>query len=47
MSVYTPLQRDVLEAFLAPYRLGRLKAFRGIAEGTENSNFFVSLEAGE
>ena len=47
MSVYTPLQRDVLEAFLAPYRLGRLKAFRGITEGTENSNFFVSLEAGE
>ncbi|MBF7728817.1 homoserine kinase [Pseudomonas sp. N040] len=47
MSVYTPLERAELEAFLAPYGLGRLKDFQGIAEGTENSNFFVSLEAGE
>ncbi len=47
MSVFTPLQRDELEAFVAPYGLGRLLAFEGIAAGTENSNFFVSLEAGE
>ncbi|TXH95814.1 MAG: homoserine kinase [Pseudomonas sp.] len=47
MSVFTPLERHELEAFLAPYGLGRLKGFQGIAAGTENSNFFVSLEAGE
>ncbi|MBD9413421.1 homoserine kinase [Pseudomonas sp. PDM16] len=47
MSVFTPLERHELEAFLAPYGLGRLKDFQGIAAGTENSNFFVSLEGGE
>lgn len=47
MSVFTPLERHELEAFLAPYGLGRLKSFAGISAGTENSNFFVSLEAGE
>lgn len=47
MSVFTPLTRDQLEPFLAPYRLGRLRAFEGIAAGSENSNFFVSLDGGE
>ncbi|CAD5107413.1 homoserine kinase [Zestomonas carbonaria] len=47
MSVFTPLERHELETFLAPYGLGRLKDFQGIAAGTENSNFFVSLEGGE
>ncbi|MNO80060.1 Homoserine kinase [compost metagenome] len=47
MSVFTPLERPVLEEFLAPYGLGRLTDFRGIAEGSENSNFFISLEQGE
>jgi homoserine kinase type II len=47
MSVFTPLERPELEAFLAPYELGRLRDFQGIAAGSENSNFFVSLERGE
>lgn len=47
MSVFTPLQRHELEAFLVPYGLGRLLDFAGIAAGAENSNFFVSLERGE
>jgi len=47
MSVFTPLERHELEAFLAPYGLGRLRDFQGIAAGSENSNFFVSLEQGE
>jgi homoserine kinase type II len=47
MSVFTPLQREELEAFLAPYQLGRLRDFQGIAAGSENSNFFVSMEQGE
>lgn len=47
MSVFTPLSRPELETFLAPYGLGRLRDFQGIAAGTENSNFFISLEQGE
>ena len=47
MSVFTPLQRAQLETFLAPYDLGRLLDFQGIEAGSENSNFFVSLERGE
>lgn len=47
MSVFTPLTRPELEHFLAPYGLGRLRDFQGIAAGTENSNFFISLEQGE
>ncbi|WP_438279802.1 homoserine kinase [Pseudomonas alabamensis] len=47
MSVFTPLTRPQLETFLAPYGLGRLLDFQGIAAGTENSNFFISLEQGE
>jgi homoserine kinase type II len=47
MSVFTPLERHQLEVFLAPYGLGRLRDFQGIAAGSENSNFFVSLEQGE
>ena len=47
MSVFTPLERHELEVFLAPYGLGRLRDFQGIAARSENSNFFVSLEQGE
>ncbi|MGV8842201.1 MAG: homoserine kinase [Pseudomonas sp.] len=47
MSVFTPLERGELSVFLAPYNLGRLLDFQGIAAGSENSNFFVSLEQGE
>jgi homoserine kinase type II len=47
MSVFTPLERPELEAFLAPYGLGRLVDFQGIAAGSENTNFFISLEQGE
>ena len=37
MSVFTPLQREELEAFLAPYGLGRLRDFEGIAAGSGSS----------
>jgi homoserine kinase type II len=47
MSVFTPLTRPQLETFLEPYGLGHLRDFQGIAAGTENSNFFISLEQGE
>ncbi|WP_268798647.1 homoserine kinase [Pseudomonas huanghezhanensis] len=47
MSVFTPLARPELEAFLAPYGLGHLRDFQGIAAGSENTNFFISMEKGE
>ena len=47
MSVFTPLARPELETFLAPYGLGRLLDFQGIAAGSENTNFFISMEKGE
>lgn len=47
MSVFTPLERDELAEFVARYPLGRLRDFSGIAAGSENSNFFVSLEQAE
>jgi homoserine kinase type II len=47
MSVFTPLTGAELETFIAPYALGRLKHFEGISGGAENSNFHLSLEAGE
>lgn len=47
MSVFTPLARPELEPFLAPYGLGHLRDFQGIAAGSENTNYFISLEQGE
>lgn len=47
MSVFTPLTRPELEDFLAPYGLGHLRDYQGIAAGSENTNFFISLEQGE
>ncbi len=39
MAVYTEVTDDALAAFLAEYDIGGAVAFRGIAEGVENSNF--------
>ncbi|MDH5218938.1 MAG: homoserine kinase, partial [Gammaproteobacteria bacterium] len=47
MSVYTSVSTDQLKAFLSNYHVGDLKAFRGIAEGVENTNYRVSCTAGE
>ena len=46
MAVYTDITDQALEAFLAQYELGRPLAFKGIAEGVENSNFLLETEAG-
>lgn len=46
MAVYTDVSPEELEAFLATYDLGRLRAFKGIAEGVENSNYLLQTEAG-
>ncbi|TBU96539.1 homoserine kinase [Stutzerimonas kirkiae] len=47
MSVFTQPARGELEDFLRDYPLGRLRDVQPIEGGTENSNFFVSLERGE
>ncbi len=47
MSVFTPVSESELRAFLAQYDQGELRDYRGIEEGIENSNFFVSTTAGE
>jgi homoserine kinase type II len=46
VAVYTDLTDEELEALLARYDLGRPRAFKGVAEGVENSNFFLETEAG-
>jgi homoserine kinase type II len=47
MAVYTEVTDEALRAFLADYPLGELRAFRGIAEGVENSNFALQTGAGD
>lgn len=39
MAVYTEVTDDALAAFLTEYDIGTIVAFRGIAEGVENSNY--------
>jgi homoserine kinase type II len=39
MAVYTEVTDEALAAFLAEYDIGSMVAFRGIAEGVENSNY--------
>jgi homoserine kinase type II len=47
MAVYTEVSDDALGAFLAEYDIGHLVAFRGIAEGVENSNFSLRTTVGD
>jgi len=47
MAVYTEVTDEALTAFLAGYDIGTLIAFRGIAEGVENSNFSLRTTAGD
>ena len=46
MAVYTDVSDTELAAFLSAYELGSVLAFKGIAEGVENSNFFLKTERG-
>ena len=47
MAVYTEVSDEALRAFLGDYDLGELLAFRGIAEGVENSNYALRTTAGD
>jgi homoserine kinase type II len=46
MAVYTDVTADDLSEFLNGYDIGELLAYKGIAEGVENSNFLVHTSAG-
>jgi len=46
MAVYTEVSDEALDAFLAPYDLGTILAFKGIAEGVENTNYLLQAEKG-
>jgi homoserine kinase type II len=46
MAVYTDVAAEDLGAFLGGYDLGELLAYKGIAEGVENSNFLLHTSRG-
>jgi len=46
MAVYTDVAEGELGAFLEHYPVGDLLSYKGIAEGTENSNFLLHTTAG-
>lgn len=41
MSVYTAIEHDELERFLAGFPVGELVTYQGITAGIENTNYFV------
>ena len=45
MAVYTDINETELAAFLEGYEIGHLLSYKGIAEGTENSNFLIHTTA--
>lgn len=46
MAVYTQVSDAALAAFLADYEIGDAVSFKGIAEGVENSNYFLETTQG-
>ncbi len=47
MAVYTEVTDEALAAFLRQYEIGTMVAFRGIAEGVENSNYALRTTTGD
>jgi len=46
MAVYTDVSFEDLHAFLAGYDIGEPHVFKGIAEGVENSNYYLQTARG-
>src|SRR5581483_9240550 len=46
MAVYTEVSAEELERLLASYAIGSALSFKGIAEGVENSNFYLHTDTG-
>lgn len=47
MAVYTDISETELTELLAEYEIGELRSYRGIAEGSENSNYVLHTGGGE
>src|SRR6185437_5229498 len=47
MSVFTPVSEDEARALLEHYALGELERLEGIAQGVENTNYFLTTTTGE
>jgi homoserine kinase type II len=47
MAVYTEVTDEALADFLSDYDIGTMVAFRGIAEGVENSNYSLRTSGGD
>jgi homoserine kinase type II len=47
MAVYTDVDDDDLASFLEDYDIGQLRAYKGIAEGVENTNYFLETTQGK
>ncbi len=46
MAVYTDVTETELDAFLPAYGIGTLLSYKGIAEGSENSNYLLHTTSG-
>ncbi len=46
MSVYTTIEENELQVFLANYDIGELDHYQGISDGIENTNYFVNTSQG-
>ena len=47
MAIFTPVSEEEASAFIAPLALGKLISLRGISSGIENTNYFLTAQAGE
>jgi homoserine kinase type II len=47
MSVFTPVSPEEARAYLQHYTLGELESLEGIAQGVENTNYFLTTTTGE
>ncbi|HEX2605707.1 MAG TPA: homoserine kinase [Oxalicibacterium sp.] len=47
MAVFTHVGLDDLSAWITQFDLGRAHAIRGISSGIENTNYFITTDAGE
>lgn len=47
MSVYTRVEPGELEGFLRAFDVGELQSYEGIADGIDNTNYFVTTTGGD
>ena len=47
MAVYTVLDREDIETYIAPFGIGPLVSYEGIAEGIENTNYLITTDQSE